>query len=637
MKKVLSAALALLLLHAPVSVLNADEPTKPAFPIADPGTEFPIRYEKYGNFTGIGTNSYKYKIADRPGLVKASGAGVTPNVISLPKDPAYIKWKATHPGPYNAWDYVGTDNPQDDFYIWATARDVGPGAKLLFTGKALDAAGHHKQALKAFHAIMVQFPREACWSADHTFVWYVANEAISQIDNITRHHPELKLTLAGAKFKVTNGNDTNFDNDEFIINPGVWEKKAPAVANDVTGKKIINQRGYGKVKLVQFENKHWQMRVDDKPFVVKGVTYSPVPVGQHLSSYGLRWQSEDTDGDGQPDSPYQSWVDKNNNDTQDADEKAVGDFELMKQMGVNAIRVYRNGEGTEYDPSGFNKKTLRDLHEKYGISVIMGDFLGAYTVGSGALWDEGTDYKDPVQLENMRRIIIDYVKDHKSEPYVLMWLLGNENLMPADYTGVNASRTKAASQIEEYMKFVNEIAELIHRIDPDHPVAVGNLDLVSLDEYGKYAPAVDIFGANSYRGASGFGTLWRTVQDAFDRPVMITEYGCDAWDSRKKNENQKMQADYLKGAWDDIRLNMAGGPGSGNAIGGVLFEFIDEWWKSSNGSWDTHDSDTDSAMAFPDGWGSEEYFGVVTRGDGHDSLERRVRQSYSLFRDQLWK
>lgn len=620
-------------------VVLSSEQTKPAFPIFDAGTEFPVDFSKYGTFTGQGTNEFKYKITNRFGLAQAMGAGLYPNVSSLAKDPAFLKWKEKNPGTYNPWDYVNSGEPQSDFYIWATAREIGPAAKLLFTGKALAEAGHIKQALKAFQSILVNFPKEPCWSADHSFVWYVGNEALSQIHLLTQQHPELKLVLKGAKFKVINGGDTDLNNDQFVITAGHWEK--PAVLSgsiDLSRLKIINQRGLGKVRLVQYENKHWQLLVDNQSLVVHAVTYNPIPIGQHISSYGLRWMFDDADDNGQPDAPYDTWVDANRNNQQDPDEKPVGDFELMRQMGVNAIRIYRQGDETEYNPNIFNKKLMRELYGKYGISIIMGDFLGAYTVGSGATWDEGTDYTDPVQLENMRLMITNYVNDHKAEPYVLMWLLGNENLMPSDFTGVNATRTKASQQVEAYLSFVNEIAELIHRLDPDHPVAVGNLDLVDLDEHSKFAPAVDIFGTNLYRGSGGFGTMWETVKDSFDRPVLNTEYGCDAWDSRKDKEDEKAQANYHAGNWKDISFHLGGGPAEGNAIGGVVFEFLDEWWKSNQGAWDTHDNGKDGPMAFPDSWSSEEWYGLISLGDGTGNpLMRQLRQSYELYRDKLWK
>jgi beta-glucuronidase len=635
MRRIGLILLSLSLLLCPSSP-RAAEAASPTFRLADANAEFPVDFSKYGEFFNLGGNKYKYRITNRAGLAKAMGEGLYPNATLLYRDPAFIKWKAAHSSEMNQWDYVDSGDPQTDFYVWAQAKDVGPGAKLFFSGKALAQAGYVKAALKAFHGVLVFFPREAVWSADHTFVWYVANEALGQIDALVADHPEVGVQLIGTRFKIINGGDTDLSNDEFVINPGHWEKPIVGKPVDLKTLKIIARRGYGKVRLVQYENKQWQLLVDKKPFVVQGITYNPTPVGKDLSATAGHWMFEDANDNGEPDYPYETWVDLNRNNRQDENEPAVGDFELMRRMGVNAIRLYRPSDRMDYEPQLINKKLLRELHDRYGISVILGDLLGAYTVGSGANWEEGTDYTDPTQLENMRKCLKDFVNDQKDEPYVLMWILGNENMMNADYSGVNATRTKAASQVKEYLSFVNEMAEMIHKLDPDHPVAVGNLDLINVDEHTQYAPAVDIFGTNLYRGAGGFGVTWRTVQEAFDRPVLITEYGCDAWDTRKDQEDQKAQADYHAGNWKDIQRHLAGTGTEGNAIGGVVFEYTDEWWKSHGGSWDAHDTGKDNPMAFPDGWANEEWFGVLSLGDGSDNLMRQKRLVYEEYRDKLW-
>ncbi len=604
--------------------------------IKDVGTEFPVDYKKYGSYVGAGTDKYKYKATNRAGIAKAMGAGLYPNPMSIEAEPGYQAWKKSHPKPENPWDHVNTGDPQSDFYAWAVAKDVGPGVKLFFTGEALAAAGQFKQAIKAYHAAVVFFPGEPCWSADHSFVWYIGPSALSKIEAITKHHPEIGYRLKGAMCTIENGSDTNLDNDVVTVHPGEWVKRSDKAAP--VGK-MINQRGYGKVQLHQFEDKSWKLMVHGKPFLVRGVNYLPTTVGQHVSDGQMNtWMTADSDGNGKIDTAYDAWLDANKNNIQDPREPAVGDFQLMKDMGANAVRLFRSKQALEYDSSEFNKKLLREMHDKYGIYAIMGDYLGAYTVGSGANWDDGTDYTDPVQLQNMRELITAYVKDHRNEPYVLMWLIGNENLMDADYSGVNATRTKAAKQVEAYLTFVNEIAELIHRLDPDHPVAVGNLGMIRLKEHAKYAPAVDVFGSNSYLGADGFGSLWSSVQRIFDRPVLITEFGCDAYDSRNNKEDEDMQVKYHEGNWEDIELNSSGRGEEGNSIGGIVFEYVDEWWKSNQGGWDTQDTAQDSPMAFPDGWSSEEWYGVMSQGNGSESpFMRQPRKTYYLYKDRLWK
>ena len=69
-----------------------------------------------------------------------------------------------------------------------------------------------------------------------------------------------------------------------------------------------------------------------------------------------------------------------------------------------------------------------------------------------------------------------------------------------------------------------------------------------MKEIKEFAPAIDIFGCNSYRGKAGFGGMWHDVSLTLGKPVMITEFGCDAyWQGRSFSEDK--QLDYLTGNW----------------------------------------------------------------------------------------
>ena len=89
---------------------------------------------------------------------------------------------------------------------------------------------------------------------------------------------------------------------------------------------------------------------------------------------------------------------------------------------------------------------------------------------------------------------------------------------------------------------------------------------------------IDIFGANVYRGIS-FGDFYERVQKEFGKPVLLTEFGSDAFNAKTQQEDEISQATYLEGNWKEIYENAAGLGKANNSIGGFTFQFSDGWWK----------------------------------------------------------
>ncbi len=119
------------------------------------------------------------------------------------------------------------------------------------------------------------------------------------------------------------------------------------------------------------------------------------------------------------------------------------------------------------------------------------------------------------------------------------------------------------------------------------------------------------------------------------------EYGCPGYhEGITFEEAYKEQAEYNYGCWEDIAFNSYKGRGEGTAIGGVLFQWIDGWWKGgqpprfspaiqeTKGQW---------PGPFPDGWFYEEWFGICGQGDGSKTPFLRVlRDTYYTYQ-KLWK
>ena len=616
---------------------------KPIVPINfyNEGTEEVVDYEKYGIFENVDTNKYKYKPTNFKGLKEASGEGIYPNIADVYKNQEYKEFKREGKLEGDKWDFVNTVNSNLNYYKWATAQE-DPGVRQYYVALALENAGYYARAVKAYYALIVFFPRTVgitFWKTP----WYVAPVAVEKIKYLTREHPEIGLKLEGAYVDVINRFDDDKHNDDFVVNPGKlvkakakdWKVK-PVNLKKVGVKKTI---GKGNVKLVEYNNKHYQLFVDDKPFIVRGICYSPNPVGTSPDNGTLNasrdWMFADYNDNAIVDGPYESWVDNNNNDIKDADDKVVGDFQLMKDMGINTLRLYHY--------PNFNKQLLKEGYEKYGFMYMIGNFIGMYCTDSGAEWFQGTDYTNEEQCQRMLASVEKMVEEYKDEPYVLMWVLGNENNYgTVGVVGVDAGTgCNVRKDVAAYYQFVNRCAKRIKELDPQQrPVAICNGDTLFMDICAQNAPELDIYGANAYRGREGFGTLWKDVMKLYERPVVVTEYGCPAFSKMyNREENERQQALYHEGSIKNIQENVAG-YGVGNALGGIIFEFTDEWWKAGPPpEYDPyfHDETGQWMGPFIDGWGYEEWFGLVSVGDGKDTpFKRQLRKAYFAIMD-LWK
>jgi hypothetical protein len=633
---------------------------EPSFKIYDAGTEDIVDYEKYGEFQNVGTKSFIYVMKDREGLAKASGEAVDPNTIT--NNPEFRQALAEGKLKDDWWKRVNTSKPQLDYFVWSVAPE-DPGVRLLFVGKALEKGGHLMHALKAYRAAMILYPDSACWSAGAEFQWDVATAAWNNIQNLLRKHPELNLRLVGcdvvtraeasgmviavtpgriepipppvveepaAEEVATEGESADTNAAPEMVEGEDTNAPAAAVSN-VAPDAVIMQRGTGTVQLVQYGNREWKMFVEGKPYFINGMNYAPTKIGVVPWEWNWLWADENTNGIADC---FEVWLDANVNNQRDEDEPVVSDFKLLKDMGCNTIKLYL----TDPELVNFNTLTMRRMFAESGIRVVLGNFLGAYCHGSGATWELGTDYTIRKQRESMKASVSNLVMKLRGEPWVLAWVLGNENNM--ELSGdVNATRTNGSKYPETYARFLNEVAKMIHQLDPNHPVGTGNLLTGLVEYYGKFAPELDYLGINSYIGEDGFGATWQKVLQAMNRPVVIAEFGCDSYWT-KKGPDEDTQATYLRKNWEDIVYNSAGHPGAGNAIGGFVFEWLDEWWKDTLNYFEDPITQQTTRpvfpMPFPDGYAQEEWFGIMGQGAGNASPYQRVaKKAYGEFM-KIW-
>ena len=379
-------------------------------------------------------------------------------------------------------------------------------------------------------------------------------------------------------------------------------------------------RPLAKVRVRKLKNNAYQLLVENKPYFIKGVCYSPVAIGQGNSEASF-WQD-----------PNQPWK---------------VDGEAMREMGVNTARFYQAPEDLEA-----GKKVIADLYQLYGIRSIMGHWLGFWEYPCPR-YAEG-DFREKIKKE-----VLDMVRAYKDQPGILLWILGNENnysfserVNPWPFPGsdkISDIRERSRLRANIYYSFVNELAKEIHKIDPDHPVALGNGELISLEAAAQVCPDIDLAALIIYRGKA-LGNLFKSLRLTWDKPAVLSEFGADSYDAYLKKEDQNMQAEFLEAQWKEIFKNSyPNKKGAQNCLGGTMFEWTDEWWKhneAASATWKVHDTESNwsngsyyfDIKAERNMNMNEEWFGIIALSEEiENGINKRVpRKAYYVLRD-FWR
>ncbi|MCB9735395.1 MAG: hypothetical protein H6745_22635 [Deltaproteobacteria bacterium] len=342
----------------------------------------------------------------------------------------------------------------------------------------------------------------------------------------------------------------------------------------------------------------FKLVVDGRDFMVFGMNWGYVPVGENYR-YDL-WR--------QPDDFIKAALDR--------------DMGMLKAMGVNAIRQF----------PGIPPRWVTYIYERYGIFTVMNHTTGRYGFQVGGAFVNPVDYSDPAFRDAVRADIRSLVETYRGTPGLLMWLLGNENNYGLEWSSFEIEALPAGEQQAAKAEFLyslwGDLVRDIKALDTTHPVAIANGDLQYVDLVAKYVkPAgLDIMGSNVYRGVTS-RDLFDVVKAKLDLPFMYTEFGSDAYDAREGREDQLAQARIEKGLWQEIYELSYGKGRAGNAIGGLLFQWSDGWWKYLQETGldvhDTHASWPNEAYPFDFVPGrnnmNEEWFGICAKGPNDDA------------------
>ncbi len=170
--------------------------------------------------------------------------------------------------------------------------------------------------------------------------------------------------------------------------------------------------------------------------------------------------------------------------------------------GANSVRTWAAGEAISI---------LDEAHEK-GLTVLFGLWVGCER--------QGFDYNDSKGVQAQLERFTEIVKAYKDHPAILMWGIGNEtDLFYSDFKVWNA---------------INDIAKMIHEVDPNHPTmtVTAGLDVAEVQLIKERAPHIDVYGINTYGGLIGIDKEMRAY--GWDKPYVITEWGPDGhWEVTK--------------------------------------------------------------------------------------------------------
>ena len=351
----------------------------------------------------------------------------------------------------------------------------------------------------------------------------------------------------------------------------------------------------GKIEVV-CDSLGSRLTIDGKPFFLKGMNWDYYPIGTNYT-YSL-WEKPD-----------------------DIIKAALNsEMTLLKKMGVNVIRQYNT----------IPPRWIQYIYETYGIYTMINHSFGRYGMTIHGTWYGNTDYCKEDVKEQLLQEVDNFVKTYQGTPGVLMYLLGNENNYGLFWSGAESEDLPIGENIHDrrarcLYELLNEATLRIKAVDTSIPVAICNGDLQFIDIIADVCKDIDVLGVNSYRGDS-FDILFNDVKEKLKKPVLLTEFGADAYNAVTLQEAQQEQAEILLNNWQEIYLNASGMGENDNCIGGFTFQFSDGWWKYGQTTHldihDNHASWKNGGYKFDyvpnENNMNEEWFGICAKGQPDD-------------------
>jgi len=235
----------------------------------------------------------------------------------------------------------------------------------------------------------------------------------------------------------------------------------------------------------------------------------------------------------------------------------VDDIARFAARGGNSIRTWT----TRNHPQDIGK--LLDEAQEHGVTVALTLPMKSER--------RGFDYDDAAAVAAQRESLRDDVLRYRDHPALLLWIVGNE---------LNHSYTNP-----RVFDAVNDVARMIHELDPDHPVttAIAGFKPRTVAVALARAPELDFLSFQLY------GDLFTLEEDmraaGFTRPFMVTEWGTIGyWEMEKTPWRAPVEltssekADVILRGWREVLT-----PLRGQLLGSYVFKW--GWKQERTPTW----------------------------------------------------
>jgi uncharacterized protein (TIGR03437 family) len=320
----------------------------------------------------------------------------------------------------------------------------------------------------------------------------------------------------------------------------------------------------------QFEIRGSRLYLDGSPFLIRGVAYSPTPIGQTAGAL--------------------------------LDVSAClynRDFPLVARAGANTLRLYAR---LRADDAAFWPALQASK-----LYVLAGFPLDPYYDPAATL-SPATEAGRALRA----RIVLDfnnYAAQFQGQQRLIALVFGNE-------VAVNYGQ-KFSGPARDFYTLAQEAALAVRGTLVTTAVAdtavPGDADL----------PDLAFWSVNLLRGTS-FAGAFEELRQKTAKPVLVAEFGVDAWDAASQSEAADAQAGALRSLTTELARETS--RFDSTVLGGVWSSWTDEWWKGGADP-ARHGADGTAASGFPDGVRNPGWFGlwgVTTTGlPGLDTLRPR--------------